>query len=168
MWTVLSGVFGGLLRLFPEIIKAWNRKMEMAHELNMQKVAYDFQVLKGKQEVDMIVEKGAAEYAAKGLDALSEAIRAQAKPSGVKWVDGLSAFIRPMITIQWVIILYPAVIVTTFVVLIMRQTDIIVAMNAVFGAEEKALIAFIVDFWFVGRTLEVGRKIYSRVADKNK
>ena len=58
VWTILSGIFGGLLRLAPEIFKMINAKAEMKHELDMQKVAYDFQVLKGNQRIDEIQEQG--------------------------------------------------------------------------------------------------------------
>jgi hypothetical protein len=160
MFTLLSGIFGGLLRLAPELIKYFNMKAEQAHELNMQKMAYDFQVLKGKQEVDMIVEKGAAEYATKGLDALKAAIDAQAKPSGIRWIDGFSALMRPLITFQWVILLYPGIIIATFVIQLQQGVAIMAALLQSFGPEEKALVAFIVDFWFVGRVLDVGRKKY--------
>jgi len=32
----------------------------------------------------------------------------------------------------------------------------------VFGPEEKALVSFIVDFWFVGRVLEGGRRLANK------
>ncbi len=160
MWTILSGIFGGLLRLAPEIFKMINAKSERAHELAMQKVAYDFQVLKGQQEKDIIYEKGAAEYNTGALDALKAAIDAQAKPSGIKWIDGLNSLVRPMITIQWVILLYPAVIVSGFLLAVQSGIPPMEALVKSFGPEEKALVSFIVDFWFVGRVLDAGRKKY--------
>jgi hypothetical protein len=79
---------------------------------------------------------------------------------------------RPLITFQWVVCLYPTVIMSSFILLYLAsdRTPVAIAEAIIksFGTEEKALVAFIVDFWFVGRTLEVGRKIYSRVYDKNK
>jgi hypothetical protein len=162
MFTVIMGIFGGLLRLAPEVFKYFNAKAEMKHELDMQKVAYDFQVLKGKQEVDMIVEKGAADWNTGALDALKTAIEAQGKPSGIKWVDAINALVRPLITFQWVIVLYPAVIITTFYLLLKADVPVVAALNQVFGEPEKALVAFIVDFWFIGRVLDAGKKMYGR------
>lgn len=168
MWTVISGIFGGLLRIVPEILNYFKVKQEMKHELDMQEKAYQFQALKGDQKIDEIQQQGKADWDSGGLDALREAIKGQDTPlpmSGVRWVDVLSALsnlvskmIRPMITIQWVIILYPGVIVTTFIILLQSNVGVIPAMTQVFGPEEKALIAFIVDFWFVGRVIEAGRK----------
>jgi hypothetical protein len=160
MWTVLSGIFGGLLRLMPEVFKFFTAKQEMAHELEMQKIAYNFQVLKGQQEVDMIVERGEASWNSGALDALKAGIDAQSKPSGIRWIDGLNSLVRPAITIQWVILLYPAVIISTFVLLIQGGLPVLSAVVQAFGTEEKALVAFIVDFWFVGRVLDAGRKKY--------
>jgi hypothetical protein len=170
MWTVISGIFGGLLRLAPEILKYFNMKAEQAHELNMQREAYKFQELRGKQEVDIIKEKGAADYNTGALDALKTAIEGQDRPlppSGNKFIDFLIAFanvtnklIRPVITIQWVVILYPGVIIWSFILLVEQKIPIITAMAQVFGEPEKALVAFIVDFWFIGRVLDAGRKKY--------
>jgi len=167
MFTLLSGIFGGLLRIFPEILKAWNAKQEMKHELDMQKVAYDFQVLKGNQKIDEIQTQGQADYNVSALDTLREAIKGQDAPlpmTGNRFIDFMSAFanvinklIRPIITIQWVVLLYPGVIITTFVILLQQNTPVITALNQVFGESEKALVAFIVDFWFIGRVLETGR-----------
>ena len=162
MWTIISGIFGGLLRLAPEVFKYFNAKAEMKHELEMQKVAYDFQVLKGKQEVDMILEKGSADYASKGLDALTAAIKEQGKQTGIRWIDAINALVRPTITFQWVIVLYPAVLIATFVILVMQTVPphVLAAIKTVFGPEEKALVVFIVDFYFIGRVLDAGRKKY--------
>jgi len=162
MWTVLSGVFGGLLRLAPEVFKYFNQKTKMKHELEMQRLSFEYMKLQIAQVKETIIEKGAIDYANKGIEALETAIEAQTKPSGVKWIDGFSALMRPLITFQWVVLLYPGVIVTTFVFFLMQDIPVIDAMNQVFGAEEKALISFIVDFWFIGRVLESGRKRYNK------
>lgn len=157
MWTVLSGVFGGVLRLVPEIIKYFNAKQEMKHELDMQEKAYQFQVLKGNQRVEEIQEQGRVEWNTGAISALTTAIKSQDTPSGIKWIDGFSKLIRPLITLQWVVLLYPGVIITTFVILLQNNTPVIAAMHQAFGPEEKALVSFIVDFWFIGRILDKGR-----------
>lgn len=170
MWTVISGIFGGLLRLAPEIFKYFNMKAEQKHELAMQEVAYKFQELKGKQEVEGIREKGAADWNTSGLEALKVAIESQGKDltlTGKGFYDFfivmtnvVNKMIRPMITIQWVILLYPGIIIATFIILVQQGVPVIDAMNRVFGETEKALCAFIVDFWFIGRVLDAGRRMY--------
>ena len=158
MWTIISGIFGGVLRLAPELFKFLDAKNERKHELDMQDKAIEFQKLKGDQKLDEISAQGQADWNTGALDALKEAIKDQAIPSGIKWVDGWSKLIRPAIATQWVIILYPAVIITTFVLLLQSNIPIIDALNKVFGTEEKALVSFIVYFYFIGRVLDKGRK----------
>lgn len=158
MWSVLSGIFGGVLRLAPELFKFMDAKNERKHELDMQDKAIEFQKLKGDQRADEITTQGNADWDKGALDALKEAIKDQAVPSGIQWVDAFSKIIRPLITLQWVVILYPVVIITTFIVAIQTGVPVLDAMNKAFGPEEKALVSFIVDFWFVGRVLERGRK----------
>lgn len=156
--TLLSGVFGGLLRLAPELFKFLDAKNERKHELDMQDKAYQFQKLSGEQKVGEIRAQGDVEWDKGALGALQEAIKGQETPSGIKWVDAFSKLVRPLITLQWVIVLYPAVIITTFVLLIQQNVPIISAMKEVFGPEEKALVSFIVDFWFIGRVIEKRNK----------
>jgi len=162
MWTILSGIFGGLLRLAPELFKFLDAKNDRKHELDMQDKALEFQKLKGDQRVDEIGAQGASDWNKGAIDALKTAIEGQDKPSSVPLIDGFSKLMRPLITFQWVILLYPGVIITTFVLLIMNNMPVVDALNKVFGPEEKALVSFIVDFWFVGRVLEGGRKLASK------
>ena len=157
MWTIISGVFGGVLRLAPELFKFLDAKNERKHELDMQDKALEFQKLKGDQRVEEITTQGQADWNTGALDALKAAIQDQGTPSGIKWIDGFSKLIRPLITLQWVVLLYPSVIIATFIVAIQSGVPVLDAMNKAFGPEEKALVSFVVDFWFVGRVLQ-GRK----------
>ena len=162
MWTVLSGIFGGVLRLAPELFKFLDAKNDRKHELDLQDKALEFQKLKGDQRLDEIGAQGAADWNKGDIDALKTAIEGQDKPSGILWIDGFSKLMRPLITFQWVVLLYPGVIVATFILLILNGVPVIDAMSKVFGPEEKALVSFIVDFWFVGRVLEGGRRMANK------
>lgn len=161
MLTIISGIFGGILRLVPELFKYLNAKENNKHELAMQEVAYRFQELKGNQRIDEIKEQGNSDWDTGAMDTLRTSIDAQAKPSGVKWIDGFSALMRPLITFQWVVLLYPLVVCASFYLLYDASDGsyaaIAGAIKEVFGEPEKSLVAFIVDFWFVGRVLEGGR-----------
>jgi len=154
MWTIISGIFGGLLRLAPEILKFLDAKNDRKHELDMQEAAYKFQALKGDQRMDEIGAENEGKWNAGALDALSEAIKSQAAPSGVLWIDGLSKLIRPLITVQWVILLYPAVLIASFTLAVQGGTSPLVALLQVFGETERSIVMFIIDFWFIGRVLE--------------
>lgn len=157
MITIISGIFGGLLRFAPEILKFFNARGDRKHELDMQDKAFQFEKLRAENQLAVIQEQGRAEWADGSLDVFKAAVEAQGKPSGVKWVDGLNSLIRPLITVQWVILIYPAVVIASFVIAIQSGVPALDAMGKAFGPEEKALVAFIIDFWFIGRVLERGR-----------
>jgi len=154
MLTLLGSLLGIISRLVPEILKFFDAKNDRKHELDMQDKAIEFQKLKGDQKIEEITTQGQVEYDVKALEALKTAIEGQDKPSGVAWIDGLSKLIRPMITIQWVILLYPAVIITTFIMLLIQNVPILTAMSTVWGVDEKALVAGIINFWFLDRILK--------------
>jgi hypothetical protein len=156
MWeTVLGGLFGGIFRVIPEIMKYLDAKNERAHELKMSEKQIEFEQVKGAQRSAEITAEEQATWNTGALDTLKTSIETQFRPSGVKWVDALSTLIRPAITIQWVILLYPAVIIAGFFIAISHdQMSALQALKQVFGPEEKALVAAILNFWFLGRTFE--------------
>ena len=155
MLTILSFIFGGLFRLAPEVLKFFDAKNARKHELDMQDKAIEFQKLKGNQVIDEITTQGQVDWDKGALDVLKTSIDSQFRPSGVKWIDGLSSLIRPMITIQWVVLLYPTVIVATFCIAVFNNNvPPLVAIVQCFGEPEKALVAAILNFWFVGRVFD--------------
>jgi hypothetical protein len=146
---LLSLLGGGLLRLVPEFIKFWDRKDERKHELLMQDKAIEFAKIQGQMKV--------AEYNAQAevaqFDAMKVALEAQGKKTGVKWVDALNALIRPIIAIQWVIVLWPAAIVAAFILSVQAGVPALEALLKTFGPDERAVAAGIVGFFFVNRAL---------------
>lgn len=152
--TLLGGLLGGVFRVLPEILKYFDSKNERAHELAMQDKALEFQKLKGDQRIDEIGAQGQQDWNTGAIDAFKAAIQGQDAPSGVKWIDGFSKLMRPIITLQWVVLLYPAVIVASFVVLVQNGTPVLQALPAVFGESEKALVSGILNFWFLGRVFD--------------
>jgi len=155
MWeTIVGGLMGGLFRIAPELLKWLDRKNERAHELAMQGKAYEFEKLRGENRQGEITVKGQVDWNTGALDALKEAIAGQGKRSGIKWVDAFSSMMRPIITCQWVILLYPGIIVTTFYLYIDAGIPVTDALLKVFGPDEKAICAAILNFWFLGRVFD--------------
>jgi hypothetical protein len=157
MLTIISGIFGGLLRLAPELFKFLTAKADRKHELDLMDKTFALDKQRAELKLEEIKEQGRAEWATGSLDVLKTAIEGQNGASGIPWIDGFSKLIRPLITFQWVVLLYPGVIIATFWISVQRGTDVLAAMNASFGEPEKAVCAFILDFWFVGRILDRGR-----------
>lgn len=151
--TLLGGGLGGLLRLAPEMMKLFDRRNERAHELAMFDKQLEADRLRAEQRLAETQAAGQIALDQAGLQALTESIKAQGQMSGVRWIDGLSQLMRPLITLQWVIFLYPAVVVASFVLLLQGGAEVLDAINAAFGAQEKAMVAGIVNFWFLDRVI---------------
>jgi len=162
--TILGGFGGALARLIPEIMKFFDAKNERAHELAMQDKQIEFQRISGAQKMDEIRAQGENAWNEGTMEALAEAIKGQdailPMPGG-RWgnlfttmANVASKMMRPLITIQWVIILYPSVIVATFVLSVMGGSEPLSVLKQVFGVEEKAIVSMILGFWFVDRVLK--------------
>jgi len=151
--TLIGTLLGGVFRMLPEVLKWMDRKDERKHELSMfdkqltaDKMRADAQQQALQTQADTIM--GGAELAA-----MIAATNAQSVKSGVKWVDALSSLMRPLITFWWVIVLYSVALVARFWVLVQAGTSNLDAIVLLWGADEKAIVASIISFWFVDRSL---------------
>lgn len=152
--TIIGGAVGAVSRLIPEILKFMDAKNERAHELAMQDKLIEGERVRGAQKIEEIGAQGRADFDEKALDALIASTQAQAQKTGFPLVDAFSALMRPLITFQWVILLYPGVIIATFVLLIYNNIPVIAALNEVFGPEEKAIASGIINFWLLTRIFD--------------
>lgn len=151
--TLVGSLFGVISRMTPEVLKWLDRKNERTHELAM----FDKQLVadqqKSEQATHLAQITGDNTIAAAEIEALIEATKAQSTQTGVRWIDALSALMRPVITFWWVIVLYTLSFFAKYWVL--AQTGILPlsAIHALWGSEEKAIVASIIAFWFVDRSL---------------
>ena len=153
METLLGSLLGGVFRLVPEVMKWMDRKDERKHELAMFDKQLELDKLRSQSDIDHINAQSAAALGLADLQALMETTKAQATLTGNKFVDGLNALVRPTITYWWVIMLYTGFLVAKFSVSVQQGSDYIAAAMAVWGPDEKAIVASIISFWFVDRSL---------------
>ena len=151
--TLIGSLLGGVFRMVPEFLKWLDRKDERKHELAMfdnQLKADTLKIEAGQKLAELEANKsvGLAE-----IQGLIEGVRAQAVKSGVRWVDGLSSLMRPLITFWWVIVLYSTALTAQFIVLLQAGTPGVEAIVRLWGTDEKAIVASIIGFWFVDRSL---------------
>lgn len=152
--SLIGSLFGGLFRLAPELIKWADRKDERKHELSMFDKQLDADKLKGDQALLLARTQADASIGAAEIQAIIEATKAQATQTGIKFVDAISALMRPVITFWWVIVLYSAALASRFAVLVQQEgATNIEAIIALWGPDEKAIVASIISFWFVDRSL---------------
>lgn len=164
MISLIMALGGGLFRIVPEIFKFFNAKADRAQELAMATLQIERDKLAGAQRVAEIVNQGDATYDTAAMSALEAAIVAQGKPSGVKWIDGLSSSVRPVLTYWWCVILYTGVKVATITMLWQAHgVDIGAAITVVWTEFDAGVAGSMINFWFLDRVLK-GRPTRAAVA----
>ena len=151
--TLLGGLLGGAFRLAPEILKWLDRKGERGHELAMQDKALEFEKLRGAQRMAEIGAAADAAWNTGAIDALKEAVAAQGRRSGLRWVDALSASVRPVIT-YWFMGLYCAAKTAAFAAAVSAGVGWGEAILHAWTEADQALWAGVLNFWFLGRVFD--------------
>ncbi|MFN3980159.1 MAG: hypothetical protein ACK4SA_07240 [Caldilinea sp.] len=151
--TLLGGLMGGLFRLAPEFLKWLDRKGERGHELAMQDKALEFEKLRGAQRMAEIGASAEAAWNTGAIASLREAVAAQGQRSGVRWADALSTTVRPVVTYLFVL-MYVGVKLSTFVGSVQAGIGFGPALLAAWSDADQALLAGILNYWFLNRTLE--------------
>jgi len=109
-----------------------------------------------EQDVTAVIEANKA-ISLQEIQAIIEATKSQAQQTGIKWVDGFNSLIRPLLALQWLILLWPGIVITGFVLTVQHGTPALEALTAFFGQDEKAMAASIASFWLVDRSLRKPR-----------
>lgn len=157
--TLLGTLFGGLFRLAPEVLKWFDRKDERKHELAMFDKQLEADRQKGEQAQQLATIQADSAIGVAEIQAIIEATKAQSVQTGIKWVDAFNALIRPLLALQWLILLWPAIIVAGFAMAVAAGADPLAALKAAFGTDEKAMAASVASFWLVDRSLrKMGRQ----------
>jgi hypothetical protein len=73
--TLLGGVFGGLLRLAPEVFKIFDKKNERAHELRMLEAEMEFAKVRG----EIAMRQADVQLQTAELDAMTQAFKEQSE-----------------------------------------------------------------------------------------
>lgn len=153
--TLLGGVFGGLLRLAPEVFKIFDKKNERAHELRMLEAEMEFAKLRG--EIAMRQTEAAMTMAE--LDTMAEAFKEQSRTAQAagKFVAAISALVRPTVTYAF-LGLFVAVKVAAYLIAIEQGGNWKEVLLTMWGADDLAVFNMILSFWFVGRVYERTRQ----------
>lgn len=149
--TLLGGVFGGLLRLAPEVFKLFDRASERKHELAMLGAEMEFARIKG--EIAMRQVEAAMTVAE--MDTMAEAFKEQAETSkAAGWlIASISALVRPLITYAFVAA-YFTVKVATYLIAIEQGGVWSQVLITLWGQDDVTILFMIISFWFVGRTVD--------------
>lgn len=149
--TLLGGVFGGLLRLAPEVFKLFDRANERKHELALLNTEMEFAKVRG--EIAMRQTEAAMTVAE--MDTMTEAFKEQsatAQAAG-KIVAGISALVRPTITYAFVGA-YFLVKVAAYLLAVEQGGNWRDVISDLWTQDDVTIMFMIISFWFVGRIYE--------------
>ena len=152
MLALLGAIFGGVLRLAPEVLKLFTAKRDQDHEYRMRSL--DFEQAKALRELDMkrLDVEAQMTLDAKGLEALVSGIEAQGKLTGVRWLDGLSQSVRPFLTYWWMG-LYTVVKIATISVMWGTSDGWAQAFLVIWTEADMGILGGIINFWFLDRVI---------------
>lgn len=149
--TLMGGVFGGVLRLAPEVFKIFDKKNERLHELRMLEAEMEFAKVRG--EIAMRQTEAAMTMAE--MDTMAEAFKEQSRTAQAagKFVAAISALVRPTVTYLF-LGLYAAVKIAAYLIAIEQGGNWKEVLTTMWGADDLAVFNMILSFWFVGRVYE--------------
>ena len=157
MFEVLGFIFGGIFRLAPELMKFMDKKDERKHELALLDKNMEADRLRGEMQIRQIEAEADVVLGKAEIDAIIAATQAQGQKSGVRWIDGFNALLRPLIAFWWVIVLYSGSLCVQLYALVWKfHESVPVAVMTVFGEQEKAIALSIIGFVFVDRAIRRG------------
>jgi len=149
--TLLGGVFGGVLRLAPEVFKIFDAKDSRKHELAMMSAEMEFAKIKG----EMQLKETEATLTIAELDAMKEAFKEQASTAGksYKWVAAVSGLVRPLVT-YWFVGVYSATKVAAYTIATSQGGIWNKVLISMWGKEDMAILNLLLTFYFVGRVYD--------------
>ena len=149
--TLLGGVFGGILRLAPEVFKIFDKRNERDHELRMVQAEMEFAKIRG----EIAMRQVEANMTMAEMDAIGEAFKEQSQTAkNAGWfVSAISALVRPTVTYAF-LALYAAVKIAAFMIAIQQNGDWKEVLIQMWGDDDLAVFNMVISFWFVGRVYE--------------
>jgi hypothetical protein len=149
--TLLGGVFGGLLRLAPEVFKLFERKSERAHELAMLNAEMEFARMRG----EIAMRQLSAAVTVEEMGAIGKAFVEQSKTAQAagKFVSAISALVRPMITYAFVGA-YFVVKAASYFIAVEQGGAWKEVLVSLWNQDDVGILFMIISFWFVGRAID--------------
>ena len=150
MLTLLGSLLGFISSAFPDLLRLWQDHQDRKHELAILDRQMEQMRLGHSQRLEEIaVEADIAE---------SKALyRHDSQPSGVKWVDGLRASVRPVITYAFFLLFTAVKLCALYVLMADEGLAFTIALPRIWDPETQALFAAVMSFWFGQRALAKAR-----------
>lgn len=146
MLALLSPFFGILGSLLPSIVRIFERKQEIAYEIEVTKIKLDAAREQANLQFDIEVVKNNAIERQSILDH-------DKSLDGGKFINALRASIRPVVTYIF-FFLFVAVKVSAAYVMLANGQSVPEMLKAVWDVETMSLFSTILAFWFGSRVME--------------
>ena len=132
MLTLLGSLLGFISSAFPDLLRLWQDHQDRKHELAILDRQMEQMRLGHTQRLEeIVVEADIAE---------SKALyRHDSQPSGVKWVDGLRASVRPVITYAFFLLFATVKTAALYVLITDRGFTVVQALPQIWDPETEAL-----------------------------
>ena len=153
MLELLGMIGGGVFRLLPEVLKAFNARRDADHEYRMTELQLRIDQARAAQALDLVHAQGAVASDAAELRAWAEAVKGQGALTGVRWVDAFSATVRPVLTYWWCLVLYTVHKAVLVGVGLGERLGLAQLAPVVLTDFDRSVVASIIGFWFTDRAL---------------
>lgn len=154
--TALIGLLhfsgGSILRFIPEVFKWFDQKQANDHEYRMTQLQLEVDKARATQQIDQVHANAAAANSQTEMDAWEKAIEEQSKPTGVAWVDVVSATVRPFITYWWMTLFTAYKIMFLFVAW-HQSASLQDFVGQMWTARDAEVLLMILGFWFADRSI---------------
>ena len=149
--TLLGGIFGGVLRLAPEVLKLLDKKDERKHELSMLEKEMEF----AKTKAEAYLRESEVQLAGTQLETLAAAFREQSETAQAAGpiASTVSALVRPLSTYIF-LALFAMVKVATYTLAVSQGGNWAQVLTGMWGVDDMAAFNMVLGFWFVGRVYE--------------
>lgn len=151
---ILGGLFGGIFRLAPEVLKFFDKKNERSHELMMFSRQCELEQLRGQQRLAEIGAQREAAVDVGVMDAFNAAIQQQAdmvKAAG-GWAASLSASVRPVMT-YYLLVMYGAVKTAFIILAYQNNVPFAEALAKNWMPDDMSLLTGVINYWMIDRSL---------------
>ena len=150
MVALFSMIISFLVSFAPKVLELWGRKLDYKHELDIMEKQIQYQrELKDQLEEIRVTND---------LINLISSKQVNERPSGIRWIDGLNATVRPVVAYT-AFSLYCIIKIFIFIIILRENNLSSDIVNIIWTSFDEAVIGSIVGFFFGGR---IATKFFQR------
>ena len=133
MLTLLGSLLGFISSAFPDLLKIWQDKQDRKHELQILDRQMEQMRLGHNQRLEEITVNA-------DINESVALLKHDSQPSGVKWVDGLRASVRPVITYAFFLLFTTVKVSALYVLVVDQGMEFVVALPENLGSRNTSTV----------------------------